>query len=48
MAASDAAKEAVYLKRLLKEIMNFEAKAVTLNIDNQGALVSWSGLPQEE
>lgn len=38
MALSDAAKEAVYLNRLLKEIINFEANAVTLNIDNQGAL----------
>lgn len=37
MAASDAAKEAIYLKRLLKEISAWDGGPVTLHIDNQGA-----------
>lgn len=37
MAASDAAKEAIYLKRILKEVNNWKGGSVKLNIVNQGA-----------
>ena len=37
MAASEAAKEAVYLRRLLRELFYSDGKPVVLYIDNQGA-----------
>lgn len=39
MAASEAAKEAIYLKRILMEIESTQDEPVVLNIDNQGAMM---------
>lgn len=38
MSISNAAREAVYLKRLLGELEGAEEKSVILNVDNQGAM----------